>query len=102
MHASTAYTQSHANLANPALARRREALFLQKKLGRSGRNGRLSCLIIDEAQQIKNSESARNKHLSAVEADHRLLLTGTPVENSPRELLTLLSFLMPRLFGAPG
>ncbi|KAL3914846.1 MAG: hypothetical protein SGPRY_007477 [Prymnesium sp.] len=89
---------------------RRERLFLQRRLGKFGQNGKLSYLIIDEAQQIKNSDSARNKHLSAVESEHRLLLTGdprvhllsvgTPVENSPQELLTLLAFLMPRLFAA--
>mmetsp|Transcript_24426 Transcript_24426/g.58814 ORF Transcript_24426/g.58814 Transcript_24426/m.58814 type:complete len:1025 (+) Transcript_24426:139-3213(+) len=81
---------------------RRERLFLQKKLGKCSKKGKLSYLIIDEAQQIKNCDSARNKYLCAVECEHRLLLTGTPVENSPRELLTLLSFLMPRLFAVKG
>lgn len=40
--------------------------------------------------QIKNSESARYKNLTSVRTPHRLLLTGTPIENSPRELLALL------------
>ena len=47
----------------------------------------LSYLVLDEAQQIKNSESRRYKNLTAVRSSHRLLLTGTPIENSPRELL---------------
>ena len=56
--------------------------------------------MLDEAQQIKNSESRRYKNLTAVRSSHRLLLTGTPIENSPRELLSLLAFLMPSTFAA--
>ena len=61
---------------------------------------KLSYLILDEAQQIKNSESRRYKNLTAVRSSHRLLLTGTPIENSPRELLSLLAFLMPSTFAS--
>ena len=64
---------------------RRESMFLQKKLGRNGRNGKLSYLVIDEAQQIKNADSARNKHLSAVACEHRLLLTGAARGETGRE-----------------
>ena len=60
----------------------------------------LSYLVLDEAQQIKNSESRRYKNLTAVRSAHRLLLTGTPIENSPRELLSLLAFLMPSTFAS--
>ena len=56
--------------------------------------------MLDEAQQIKNSESRRYKNLTAVRSSHRLLLTGTPIENSPRELLSLLAFLMPSTFAS--
>ena len=62
----------------------------------------LSYLVLDEAQQIKNSESRRYKNLTAVRSSHRLLLTGTPIENSPKELLALLAFLMPSTFAASG
>ena len=62
----------------------------------------LSYLVLDEAQQIKNSESRRYKNLTAVRSSHRLLLTGTPIENSPRELLSLLAFLMPSTFASSG
>jgi hypothetical protein len=40
---------------------RKEAAFLQKKLGKTGKAGKLSYLVVDEAQQIKNADSARNK-----------------------------------------
>jgi SWI/SNF-related matrix-associated actin-dependent regulator 1 of chromatin subfamily A len=44
---------------------------------------------------LKNSKSVRYKSLSKVTTQHRLLLTGTPVQNSPQELLNMLCFLMP-------
>ena len=57
---------------------------------------------MDEAQKLKNDKSNVHQNVSKVEACHRLLLTGTPVENNPAELLTLLSFVAPRLFTASG
>ena len=54
-----------------------------------------SYLIIDEAQKIKNANSITFKNLSQLETRRRLLLTGTPIENKPLELLTP-PFLMPK------
>lgn len=56
-------------------------------------------LILDEAHCIKNSGSSRYYNLNKLSAKHRLLLSGTPVQNDVGELLSLLSFLMPKLFG---
>lgn len=39
--------------------------------------------------------STRYKSLDRFTTDHRLLLSGTPVQNSPKELISLLCFLMP-------
>ena len=50
---------------------------------------------------LKNSLSTRYKTLNKVSSRHRLLLTGTPVQNSPQELLNMLCFLMP-LFSRGG
>jgi SWI/SNF-related matrix-associated actin-dependent regulator 1 of chromatin subfamily A len=44
---------------------------------------------------LKNAESLRYKMLDRVSTRHRLLLTGTPVQNSPQELLNMLCFIMP-------
>ena len=55
-------------------------------------------LILDEAQAIKNSESQRWKSLLALKCRNRLLLTGTPIQNSMAELWSLLHFIMPSLF----
>ncbi|KAJ3217438.1 putative DNA helicase ino80, partial [Clydaea vesicula] len=55
-------------------------------------------MILDEAQAIKSSNSARWKTLLNFNCRNRLLLTGTPVQNSMQELWSLLHFIMPTLF----
>ncbi len=53
------------------------------------------CVIADEAQHIKNRRTQNAKALSSLQADGRILLTGTPVENSIQDLMSLLDFIMP-------
>ncbi|OZJ04308.1 hypothetical protein BZG36_03164 [Bifiguratus adelaidae] len=55
-------------------------------------------MILDEAQAIKSSSSARWKTLLGLHCRNRLLLTGTPIQNSMQELWALLHFIMPTLF----
>ena len=55
-------------------------------------------MILDEAQAIKSSSSSRWKALLAFHCRNRLLLTGTPIQNSMQELWALLHFIMPSLF----
>lgn len=55
-------------------------------------------MILDEAQAIKSSSSARWKQLLSFQCRNRLLLTGTPIQNSMQELWALLHFIMPTLF----
>jgi len=55
--------------------------------------------ILDEAQAIKNPKSATAKASRLLTARHRLALTGTPVENHVGELMSVLDFLNPGLFG---
>ncbi len=57
-----------------------------------------SYLVLDEAHCIKNPASSRYENLSRLRSKHRLLLSGTPVQNNISELLALLSFLMPKVF----
>ncbi|KAG9394151.1 SNF2 family N-terminal domain containing protein [Carpediemonas membranifera] len=54
-----------------------------------------SYLVADEAQAIKSSSSQRYAALSSIQADHRVLLTGTPMQNNFAELLSLLVFINP-------
>ena len=51
--------------------------------------------IIDEAQYIKNPQTAASKAVKSVAADHRFALTGTPIENRLSELWSIFDFLMP-------
>lgn len=61
------------------------------------------CVVIgDEAQHIKNRRSQNAKTLTSLHADGRFLLTGTPVENSLDDLLSLFSFLMPGYLQKPA
>jgi SNF2 family DNA or RNA helicase len=56
-------------------------------------------LILDEAQHIKNRTTRNAKSVKMIQAKHRLILTGTPIENSLEELWSLFDFLMPGLLG---
>lgn len=51
-------------------------------------------LVLDEATAIKNPTALRTNAMKALNASHRLALTGTPVENRPAELWSLFDFLM--------
>ncbi|XP_023242373.1 helicase domino-like, partial [Centruroides sculpturatus] len=54
--------------------------------------------ILDEAQHIKNFKSQRWQMLLNFHSSRRLLLTGTPLQNSLMELWSLMHFLMPNVF----
>jgi SNF2 family DNA or RNA helicase len=62
------------------------------------RRKRWQYFILDEAQNIKNYKSQRWQTLLNFNAAHRLLLTGTPLQNSLMELWSLMHFLMPDVF----
>ena len=56
-------------------------------------------VILDEAHYIKNPKSKINKIACMIKADHRICMTGTPVENHLGELWALFNFLMPGYLG---
>jgi len=56
-------------------------------------------VILDEAQAIKNSSSRISKAVTLLRAEHRLAISGTPVENSLNEVFALFRFLNPAMFG---
>lgn len=62
------------------------------------KNMKFGYLVLDEAQYIKNKDSKRNKVLSKIKSENRLLLTGTPLQNNLEELWSLLQFIMPTFF----
>ena len=53
------------------------------------------CIIGDEAQHLKNRRTQNAKAMSNLSSEGRMLLTGTPIENSVTDLLSLLEFLLP-------
>lgn len=55
-------------------------------------------IILDEAQAIKNMNSLRWNTLLKIQSKNKLLLTGTPIQNTMAELWALLHFVMPTLF----
>ncbi|MEP6491857.1 MAG: DEAD/DEAH box helicase [bacterium] len=56
--------------------------------------------ILDEAQAIKTAGSASSKAARLLRADHRVAMTGTPIENRLEELWSLFEFLNPGMLGA--
>jgi superfamily II DNA or RNA helicase len=56
-------------------------------------------VVLDEAQAIKNPSTATTKAARKLKGDHKLVVTGTPVENHLGELWSLMSFANPGLLG---
>uniref|UniRef100_A0A8C7E6M4 Chromodomain helicase DNA binding protein 3 n=1 Tax=Naja naja TaxID=35670 RepID=A0A8C7E6M4_NAJNA len=59
---------------------------------------RWACLVVDEAHRLKNNQSKFFRVLNGYKIDHKLLLTGTPLQNNLEELFHLLNFLTPERF----
>ncbi len=57
-------------------------------------------VVLDEAQAVKNAESESSKAVRLLRGQHRLALSGTPIENHLGELWTLFEFLNPGMLGA--
>ncbi|XP_066591256.1 chromodomain-helicase-DNA-binding protein 1 isoform X2 [Prorops nasuta] len=57
-----------------------------------------AALLVDEAHRLKNDDSLLYKALFDFNTNHRLLITGTPLQNSLKELWALLHFIMPAKF----
>jgi superfamily II DNA or RNA helicase len=74
----------------PLLTRDREALAAQP----------FAMIVLDEAHTIKNGESQVAQAARCLVADHKVALTGTPVENHLGELWSVMDFLMPGSLGA--
>jgi superfamily II DNA or RNA helicase len=71
---------------------RRDAAFLK--------DARFEFVILDEAQAIKNADSESARAARLLNGEHRLALSGTPIENHLGELWSLFEFLNPGMLGA--
>ena len=56
-------------------------------------------VALDEAQHIKNRQTQNAQGVKAVKSRHRIVLTGTPLENSVLDLWSIFDFLMPGYLG---
>ncbi|KAK6453745.1 helicase of the Snf2/Rad54 family [Scheffersomyces xylosifermentans] len=62
------------------------------------KNQNFNIIVYDEGHFLKNSGTERYVRLMRLQAKFRLLLTGTPLQNNLKELVSLLSFMLPKLF----
>ena len=58
-----------------------------------------SVVVLDEAQHIKNRTTQNATAVKKVQAHNKLVLTGTPIENSVADLWSIMDFLMPGYLG---
>lgn len=56
-------------------------------------------IILDEGHKIKNNNTKIFKAINLIEADSRLIITGTPIQNNIKELWCLFNFIRPKLLG---
>jgi SNF2 family DNA or RNA helicase len=63
------------------------------------REFKFSTAVLDEAQHIKNPETQNAQAAYAIRATHRFVLTGTPMENSVRDLWSIMNFALPGYLG---
>jgi superfamily II DNA or RNA helicase len=63
---------------------------------------RFDTCVLDESQAAKNANTDTAKAVKLIQADHRLALSGTPIENHLGELWTLFDFLNPGMLGRAG
>jgi SNF2 family DNA or RNA helicase len=94
-HAGDAFyehaAQSDLVITTYSLAHRDRTLLEKVRWGR---------VVLDEAQYIKNPVSKQAQAVRSLEADHRVALTGTPVENRLTELWSIMDFLNPGYLGS--
>jgi superfamily II DNA or RNA helicase len=82
--------QSHLVITSYALIRRDAERYRELEF---------DTLVLDEAQHIKNRQTQNAQAVKAVCTHHRLVLTGTPMENSVLDLWSIFDFLMPGYLG---
>lgn len=94
LYVGTDRNVSSRRISSPLIVLTTYQLIADKKLKRI----KYDYLVCDEAQAIKSNKSRRWKNINEIKCRNRLLLTGTPIQNSMQELWSLLHFIMPELF----
>lgn len=83
--------QTDLVITSYALLRRDVAKYLDHEF---------AAVVLDEAQHIKNRSTQNAVAAKKLRAGHRLVLTGTPIENSVADLWSIMDFLMPGYLGS--
>jgi SNF2 family DNA or RNA helicase len=83
--------ESNLVITSYALIRRDLDQYLQHEF---------SVAALDEAQHIKNRTTQNAEAVKKIQAHHKLVLTGTPIENSVSDLWSIMDFLMPGYLGS--
>jgi len=83
-------SQHNLVLTSYPLLRRDSAVYRELHFG---------AVVLDEATHIKNPDTQNAQAAMALRANHRLVLTGTPVENSVRDLWSIMNFALPGYLG---
>ena len=73
--------------------------LLQRDFEDAYLDAHFSAMVIDEAQHVKNRQTKNAIAVKAVNADARLALTGTPIENSVADVWSIFDYLMPGYLG---
>lgn len=73
--------------------------LLQRDFDKAYVNYEFSVVVLDEAQHIKNRQTQNAKSVKALRSVQRLVLTGTPVENSVSDVWSIFDFLLPDYLG---
>ena len=73
--------------------------LLQRDFDTAYLGRRFSAVVLDEAQNIKNRDTKNAKAVKMLDAATRLVLTGTPIENSVADVWSIFDFLMPGYLG---
>ncbi|RPH37553.1 hypothetical protein EHM92_02380, partial [bacterium] len=89
---ATALTWHDLIITSYSLVKRDKDIFLDRQM-------RFNHAVLDEAQFIKNHSTKNAQVVKQLNADYRLVLTGTPLENSVSELWSMYDFLMPGFLG---
>lgn len=83
--------ESHVILTTYAIVRNDISAFTQETF---------DYVILDESQNVKNLSAQATQAVLLLKAQHRLALSGTPIENNLTELYALFRFLNPTMFGS--
>lgn len=93
----------YGNNRDIAEARKSNLIFTTYAMMRSAieelKEEKFCYVILDESQNIKNISTQASKAVMLLQSQHRLALSGTPVENNLSELYSLFRFLSPAMFG---